>query len=202
VSERDEGFLARWSRRKHASTQGEGAAQPAAPASDAQRDANVAPAATAAPAIDVPLEPAPLPPVETLTFESDFTPFMAKDVDPGLKQAALKKLLQDERFNVMDGLDVYIDDYTKPAPIPPEWYAKMAQVARLGDYNASEAAEEERLAAQEAGADAQSQPPAASSAAAQAPPDPAGVDSREADDTSESSRNVVSQTTEKSAPRQ
>jgi hypothetical protein len=63
--------------------------------------------------------PATLPPVDTLTFDSDFKPFLAKGVDPAVRQAALRKLLHDPRFNVMDGLDVYIDDYTKPSPLAP-----------------------------------------------------------------------------------
>ena len=72
-----------------------------------------------------PAEAQPLPPVESLTFESDFTAFMQPEVDPGLRRQALKTLLQDPRFNVMDGLDVYIDDYSKPDPLPEGWLEKM-----------------------------------------------------------------------------
>jgi len=75
-----------------------------------------------------------LPPVESLTPESDFTPFMAREVDAGVKRQALKTLFSDPRFNVMDGLDVYIDDYSKPDPLPEGWLEKLNQVARLGDY--------------------------------------------------------------------
>jgi hypothetical protein len=39
----------------------------------------------------------------------------------------------------MDGLDVYIDDYSKPDPLPEEWLGKLNQLARLGDYPAREA---------------------------------------------------------------
>jgi hypothetical protein len=78
-----------------------------------------------------------------LTPESDFTPFMRSEVDPGLRRQALRTLFRDERFNVMDGLDVYIDDYSKPDPIPPEWLGKMNQMARLGDYKPPEAVEKE-----------------------------------------------------------
>ena len=39
-------------------------------------------------------------------------------VDASVKNAALKKLFADPHFNVMDGLDTYIDDYGKPDPIP------------------------------------------------------------------------------------
>ena len=127
----DEGFLSRWSRRKRAAASGVQEPQPApSPASPA---AAVASAPAGTPAAPETAPPAPLPPVESLSIESDFLPFMAKEVDPALQRAALRKLFQDERFYVMDGLDVYIDDYTKPAPIPPEWYERMAQMALLGD---------------------------------------------------------------------
>jgi hypothetical protein len=36
-----------------------------------------------------------------------------------VRNAALKKLFTDPHFNVMDGLDVYIDDYGKPDPCRP-----------------------------------------------------------------------------------
>ena len=126
-----EGFLSRWSRRKRATAaelRSEDAATPAASGPPVPAASAPAPAVAAEPA-----PPAPLPPVESLSIESDFAPFMAKEVDPSLQRAALRKLFEDERFNVMDGLDVYIDDYTKPAPIPPEWYERMAQMAHLGD---------------------------------------------------------------------
>jgi hypothetical protein len=60
----------------------------------------------------------PLPPIESLTIESDFAPFFKPQVDESIKRAALKQLFRDPRFNVMDGLDTYIDDYTRPDPIP------------------------------------------------------------------------------------
>jgi hypothetical protein len=59
---------------------------------------------------------------------------MQAEVDPGVRRQALKTLFQDPQFNVMDGLDVYIDDYSKPDPLPEGWLAKMNQVARLGAY--------------------------------------------------------------------
>ena len=137
-----DGFLARWSRRKRQAAEG-GTPEPPEvrpPAATPAEGAQPAPSAD-------PAAPAELPPVESLTAESDFTPFMAKEVDPELKRTALKTLFRDERFNVMDGLDVYIDDYTKPAPIPAEWYGRMAQLAGLGDVPGREAAERERASA-------------------------------------------------------
>jgi hypothetical protein len=104
--------LARWSRRKLASALDKPVASPA-------------PAAAAAPAT-VPSTPAAeLPPVESLSFDSDFTAFLKPGVDPTVKRAALKKLFRDPRFNVMDGLDIYIDDYTKADPIPGDVLADL-----------------------------------------------------------------------------
>ena len=123
----DGDFLKRWSRRKVASK-----AVPAGPTADAL------PAQAGTPPAPIPEDeasaPQPLPPVESLTPESDFTAFMKPDVDPGVRREALKVLLRDPRFNVMDGLDVYIDDYSKPDPLPPEWLAKMNQMKHLGHY--------------------------------------------------------------------
>ena len=93
----DQDFLRRWSRRKRAAQ-----AAPAAPA----------PEATPA--------PAELPPLDSLNFESDFKSFMQAKVEESVKRAALKKLLHDPRFNAMDGLDTYIDDYTKNEGISEE----------------------------------------------------------------------------------
>ena len=41
--------------------------------------------------------------------------------------------MRDPRFNVMDGLDVYIDDYSKPDPIAPEVLAQLNQLKYLFD---------------------------------------------------------------------
>lgn len=61
-----------------------------------------------------------LPAVDTLTFDSDFSAFMQPRVAETVKREALKKLFADPRFNVMDGLDTYIDDYSIPSPLDPE----------------------------------------------------------------------------------
>jgi hypothetical protein len=127
----DDHFLRRWSKRKHQTNRGE-APPPAAVAAQAQ----VPPSAPSAPLAEAP--PAPLPDVESLTPESDFAPFMREGVPGDLKQRALKTLFQDPRFNVMDGLDVYIDDYSKPDPLPDGWLEKLNQMARLGEYREPE----------------------------------------------------------------
>lgn len=75
-----------------------------------------------------PAEAAPTPTleqVESLTPESDFTPFIARGVDETVRRAALKKLFADPRFNVMDGLDTYVDDYNKFEPLTPLMVAAL-----------------------------------------------------------------------------
>ena len=150
---RDDDFLSRWSRRKHAARKGETApgAAPVLPAADRIQEERASSDRTA-------LEPAraaePLPPLESLTPESDFSPFMDKEVDPGLRREALKTLFRDPRHNIMDGLDVYIDDYSKPDPIPPDWLGKLNQMARLGDYQPPEAKSEGEEALEEGAAPA------------------------------------------------
>ena len=60
-----------------------------------------------------------MPPIEELRgLESEYRDFLRPEVDESLRRTALKKLFQDPHFNVMDGLDTYIDDYTKADPIP------------------------------------------------------------------------------------
>ena len=82
-------------------------------------------------AADVAEAPAkPLPPVDQLNFESDFTAFMHSKVAEGVKRAALKKLFADPRFNVMDGLDTYIDDYSIEDPISPELLEQLQHAKR------------------------------------------------------------------------
>ena len=109
--------LGRWSRRKL------GAASTAPAPGDAAPAISVPPA-PATPAAAAPVE---LPPVDSLTFDSDFTAFLRPEVDDEVKRAALKQLFRDPRFNVMDGLDTYIDDYTKADPIPEDMLAGLMQ---------------------------------------------------------------------------
>lgn len=67
--------------------------------------------------------------------------FVARGVDEGVKRAALKTLFADPHFNVMDGLDTYIDDYGKPDPIPPDVLRRLTQSRTLGLFDDEEAAQ-------------------------------------------------------------
>lgn len=81
-----------------------------------------------------PSEPRPtLEDVEQLDAKSDYRAFVARDVDPDVRNAAFKKLFHsDPHFNVMDGLDVYIDDYNTPNPLPVAIMKTLVQARALG----------------------------------------------------------------------
>lgn len=125
----DDPFLSRWSRLKRAS-RGQAARKPG----PAPTPATSPPESKAVPPAPASAEPQPLPPLESLTADSDYAPFMREGVEEALRRQALKKLLHDPRFNVMDGLDVYIDDYSRPDPLPDGWLSQLNQTARLGEY--------------------------------------------------------------------
>jgi len=128
--------LKRWSRRKLEAARAKAApAIPAAPSSPAVASAPAAAAVPidAAQPASVPAPAETLPPVESLTIDSDFAAFLQPKVDETLKRLALKQLFRDPRFNVMDGLDVYIDDYSKPDPLPPGMLEQLVQGRYLFD---------------------------------------------------------------------
>ena len=126
-----DGFLGRWSQRKQAVREGKALEEPLV-----KFGAPVAPVPTAPAAVAVAsVEDAPPPPtlddVKRLTAESDFKPFVARDVAPDVRNAAMKKLFTDPHYNVMDGLDIYIDDYSKPDPLPESMLRQMASAKFL-----------------------------------------------------------------------
>jgi Protein of unknown function (DUF3306) len=57
--------------------------------------------------------------------DSDFSAFVSQGVDKAVQRLAMKKLFADPHFNVMDGLDVYIEDFTKADPIPAVMAASL-----------------------------------------------------------------------------
>jgi hypothetical protein len=153
------GFLSRWSRRKADVREGRLLAEPAlspsvtGPANAPALTPNAAASATGAPTSSASLpEPKTEPvvkPVPTLadaqqlTPESDFTGFMARGVAPDVKNAAMKKLFTDPHFNVMDRMDIYIDDYSQPDPLPLAMLRQMtsAQTLNLFDDEPEKAAQ-------------------------------------------------------------
>ena len=154
----DGDFLRRWSRRKAAVREG-------VTVDPVPNPPTVSPAQPVVP-VETGTQPEarasePLPPVESLTIDSDFTPFMQPGVDPAVKRQALRTLVRDPRFNVMDGLDIYIGDYSIPDPMPPEWLGQLKQLERLGHYIEPEekpvegATKEKELAADEPAGESQ-----------------------------------------------
>lgn len=126
----EDGFFSRWSRRKAESRPPAASVVPTVAVS-------VPPPVVQAEAAPVRVEPPPtvatpsapdlptLAEVAALTPEADFSRFVARGVSTQVRNAAMKKLFADPRFNVMDGLDIYIDDYSIPSPIEPEVVAEM-----------------------------------------------------------------------------
>lgn len=135
-----DGFLGRWSRRKVDAREGKPLEEPAAVP---QAKATPVTSQVVAPASQDRadgLEPVALPPeappptledAGRLTPESDFKPFVARGVSPDVKNAAMKKLFTDPHYNVMDGLDIYIDDYSLPDPLPKSMIRQMASAQFL-----------------------------------------------------------------------
>lgn len=132
-----EGFFGRWSRRKQ-----EALAQQPEPETAPERGNEKvrapelppehAAAAQAEPGKSVANAPLPtLEDVRALTPDSDFQPFMRSGVGAEVRNAAMKKLFTDPHFNVMDGLDIYIDDYSQPDPMPAGMLRKMASAQFL-----------------------------------------------------------------------
>jgi hypothetical protein len=73
--------------------------------------------------------------VEKLNKDSDFSSFVNADVGEDVHHAAMKKLFSDPHYNIMDGLDIYIDDYSKEDPLPAGMLEKMVQSSMLGLFN-------------------------------------------------------------------
>lgn len=103
----EEPFLSRWSRLKRE--------QPAE-ATEAKADEAPAPA---------------LPPVESLTPESDFSGFMHPKVQDALRRVALKKLFSDPHFNVADPYEAYSGDWTGGEAISEEMLATLNQAKQV-----------------------------------------------------------------------
>lgn len=140
----DDGFFSRWSRRKVLAKSGEPLPEPA-PVAPMAVAAVPVPAVAPAASSEVAAEPQPAPlptldDVAQLTPESDFKPFVARAVDPQVRNAAMKTLFSDPHFNVMDGLDIYIDDYSKPDPLPLELARKLTSAQFMKVFDAPEEA--------------------------------------------------------------
>ena len=152
-----DGFLGRWARRKNDALQGKPLEEPPAavpPSPLPVAGANVAVVHQEPPATEAAPEPVrelSLDDAKLLTKDSDFKPFMASNVGPEVRNAAMKKLFADPHFNVMDGLDIYIDDYSISEPIPESMLRQMTSAKFLklfDDEEEDEGVEKNKLAAE------------------------------------------------------
>lgn len=105
TAEEKEAFLSRWSRRKQEQER-------AAPAVPARAEGEAAPV---------------LPPVDELTPQSDFAPFMHPKVGDALRRVALKKLFGDPHFNAPDLFEPFSGDWTGGDPISDELLKTLNQ---------------------------------------------------------------------------
>jgi hypothetical protein len=108
--ELEQGFLARWSQRKWET---ETLAPPHAELLDSPSAAEV----EAAEITEPELTDADMPPVESLGEGSDYRGFLSPKVSEALRKAALRKLFSQSRFNKVDGLDDYAEDFTRFEPL-------------------------------------------------------------------------------------
>jgi hypothetical protein len=134
-----EPFLSRWSRRKLEAQEN---APPGAP--QAAELPAAGPAAPSAPATQA------TAPGTAEDINPEYREFFDPRVDEKLRRTALKRLFGDPHFNVMDGLDTYVDDYSKPDPIPEAMLRQLNQAKDLflfdDEKQASERAGEEAAA--------------------------------------------------------
>jgi len=114
---KEETFLGRWSRLKRE----EEAKPPEKPAGAPEKTA----------------EAPPVPRVEDLTAQSDFSPFMHPKVQDGIRRVALKKLFNDPHFNIPDPFEPFSGDWTVSEPIGAELMKQLHQ-ARTHVFSAEE----------------------------------------------------------------
>lgn len=153
-----DGFLGRWARRKHEAAQGKALDESASPSPQSSPAGGRGSQTAASPQLtagsqlppkkvgDIPPLPLagggrgedvvgkPMPTLDDvthLTTQSDFAPFMTPGVAPEVKNAAMKKLFADPHYNVMDRLDIYIDDYSQPDPLPLAMLRQMSSAKFL-----------------------------------------------------------------------
>lgn len=116
-SQHEEGFISRWSRRKHVAKTATDDKSLKEPLEDSQ-DAALIAEETAEEAFeaavvedDFPVD-SDMPPLESLGNDSDYSGFMSPKVSDELRNLALRKLFLGGMFNIRDGLDDYDDDFT------------------------------------------------------------------------------------------
>jgi Protein of unknown function (DUF3306) len=114
AEQREDGFLARWSRRKQAAR----AAEREQNAAEGAAEVPTRPAEAHARERPEPAERPALPDPATLDASSDFSVFLGKDVPVETQRAALRRLWRlDPSYGRVDGLDDYCEDFTDQAAL-------------------------------------------------------------------------------------
>ena len=144
-AEREQGFLARWSQRKLDGETG------ATPPSEEIAPPEVASVESPEPP-EAELTDADMPPLESLGEGSDYRGFLSPKVSEALRKAALQKLFRQSRFNAVDGLDDYAEDYTRFEPLGDLVTHEMRRMMERARKALEEGGEAETEAAPEAAA--------------------------------------------------
>jgi len=136
-TEPEEGFYARWSRRKRRARGSvdvvDNETVPRESGPDARAEVEEPP----------PLTDADMPPLESLHADSDFSGFMSPGVSEELRNKALRKLFLSAQFNVVDGLDDYDDDFTMFEALGDIVTSDMRHQHEMAEQRAREAAQRE-----------------------------------------------------------
>ncbi len=159
----EEGFFRRWSSRKRRARRGEADESVSASRSEDTKPDQVDESSGS----DEPervLTDEDMPPIESLTEDSDYSPFMSPGVSDSLRRLALRKMFLSSKYNFTDGLDDYADDFTKFAPLGNIVTADMRHQMEMQAQRAKEKLEEEARAAMDetrSGEDAEAETAAA-----------------------------------------
>lgn len=131
--DQEEPFVARWSRRKRESVAVD------EPEVAAERDAPPEEEREAPPA----LTDEDMPPVESITEDTDVSGFLSAGVSETLRREALRRLFSMPKFQVKDGLDDYDGEYRSFTPLGDTITSDMKLQAERRQARAKEEAERE-----------------------------------------------------------
>ena len=171
--EQSEGFAGRWSRLKSEARATQAVVPPFAeiPPTEPAHASDVQPATP--PAAEKPVE---LPPLETLTRDSDYSLFMRGDVASDLRTQALRKLWTlDPHFAAIDISECHSIDFNAVQCFPEGlkntiYRVGSGMVEAVEEIERAEAAEKARVAAAQTGA-----APESTTAESPAPEDPSST---------------------------
>ncbi|SEO67007.1 DUF3306 domain-containing protein [Aquisalimonas asiatica] len=153
----DTGFFDRWSRRKAGRRQGEvlpdEPEQPQAEAAVDTEEVEEAPVRiderTGKPYDE--LTDDDMPPLESLTPDSDVSMFMARNISPELRRKALRTLFRSPKFNKISLCAEYAEDYTTWTPmgdvVPHDWKRAIAREAERARQKLADAMGDDMQAA-------------------------------------------------------